>query len=386
MKNYVCWLVVLMQLPLLSLAQGNVGIGGPATRAKLEVYGIAGAGKTNAVFGSNGSGISFQQNWPSVGFNQYRNAAGGNGTYMGTGYAAVEYLDPSTGVFALDMSNVSGFKDNNIASELYRAFTIFPTGAVSFGKGNYNTNFNVDYLNYNNTNVANGSIYFYGTQYPSFINATNIPGIPTQIGPGKDYGYLYINDLPGQNVVIGGGGTKVGINTAPFYLTTLSIRHPTDGRGLLLIEENSYNNWEWYVSADNPVWIGQKYNGNLIGDYNPTTGQHGYLSDRRLKTNIRPLPPLLDKVMQLQPVQYKMKNADDDSKINRGFIAQEVRKLFPELVAILNDNNAGDKALPDLHMLNYSQFFVIAIKAIQEQQAQIATLTKEIIKLEQTNQ
>jgi hypothetical protein len=36
-------------------------------------------------------------------------------------------------------------------------------------------------------------------------------------------------------------------------------------------------------------------------------------------------------------------------------------------------------------MMNYSQFFVVAIKAIQEQQAQIAALNKEINKLEQSN-
>ena len=387
MKTYFYYLLALMHLPLLIAAQGNVGIGGAATRARLEVFGVAGSGNTSAVFGSDGAGISFQKNWPSVGFNQYRDAPTGNGKYMAQGYAAVEYMDPISGAFAIDMQSIAGQKDGAIAGALHRAFTIFPNGAVTFGKGSTNSNLTVDYLNVNGTNTANGSIYLYGTQYASFINVSNQPGMPTQIGPGKDGGVTYINDLPGNNVQIGRYATDVGINSDPLYLTTLSIRHAQTGNGLLLIEQTSYNNWEWYVSNDFPlVWIGQKYNGLLIGDYDPNTGAHGYVSDRRLKTQIRPLRPVLDEVMQLQPVQYRMKTADPASPPVNGFIAQDVKKLFPEIVSIVNDNIPDKKSLPDLHMMNYSQFFVVAIKAIQEQQAQIAALNKEIIKLEQSNQ
>jgi len=395
MKTYCYWLLAFTKLPFLLGAQGNVGIGGNATRAKLEVLGVSGTGSTNAVFGSDGAGVSFQSdgysfqlNFPSVGFNQYRDKATGYGKYMHGGYAAVQWFQPGTGLFGIDMQSVTGIKDAAIAGDFHRAFSIFPSGAVSFGKENNNANLTVDYLNVNGINTSDGSIYFYGTQYPSFINAgLQSPSMPTQIGPGKDGGVTFINDIPGNNVVIGGSYTKVGINTNPLYLTTLSIRHAQGGNGLLLMEQNSYNNWEWYVSNDLPlVWIGQKYNGLLIGDYNPNTGEHGYVSDRRLKTQIRPLQPVLNEVMELQPVQYRMKTADPTSPPTYGFIAQDVKKLFPEIVSIINDNIPDKKSLPDLHLLNYSQFFVVAIKAIQEQQAQIATLAKEIVKLEQSNQ
>jgi hypothetical protein len=386
MKTYFNYLLAFTQFPFLLAAQGNVGIGGTATRARLEVFGVAGSGNTSAVFGSDGAGISFQRNWPSVGFNQYRDAPTGYGKYMAQGYAAVEYMDPVSGVFALDMQSVAGLNDAGIAGAFHRAFTIFPNGAVTFGKGSTNSNLTIDYLNVNGTNTANGSIYFYGTQYPSFINSGQA-SMPTQIGPGKDGGVTYINDIPGNKVQIGRYATDVGINSDPLYLTTLSIRHAQTGNGMLLIEQTSYNNWEWYVSNDFPlVWMGQKYNGLLIGDYDPNTGAHGYVSDRRLKTRIRPLRPVLDEVMQLQPVQYRMKTADPASLLVNGFIAQDVKKVFPELVSIINDNIPGKKSLPDLNMLNYSQFFVVAIKAIQEQQSQIAALNKEIFMLEQSNQ
>ncbi|MEO7265004.1 MAG: tail fiber domain-containing protein [Ferruginibacter sp.] len=363
MKRY--YLLLLSAItPALLWSQGNVGIGAPATKARLEILNATGAGTTTAVFGSESTGISFQQNLPSIGFNQYRDAAGGYGKYIGPGYAALQYLDPGNGGMALDMQPVSGIKNATMGA-LNRAFTLFPNGTVILGYNNVNTNLGLD---------ANNSAYFYGTQYRSGINAPF-----TSFQPGKDGGTTYINDLPGNNVVM---GLKAAINTNPFYLTTLSIRHATAGNGMLLIEQNGANSWEWYVSNDNPVWIGQKYNGLLIGDYNPNTGVHGYVSDIRLKTAIRPLAPVLQNLLQIQTVQYRMKSASPDTPLTQGFIAQNIRTLFPELVSIIENHDPGNKGLTDLHMLNYSQFFVLAIKAIQEQQEQIAALTKEISELD----
>jgi hypothetical protein len=381
MKTYFYHILVLCCAPILAYTQ-NVGIGGQATRARLEVWGTAVGGNTNAVFGSDGAGISFQQNWPTIGFNQYRNSLTGYGTYMHAGYGAIQYLDPGNGGMALEMQNTAGTKDAPIASEFKRAFTIFPNGSVCFGKGNIGTDFAVDYPT-TNPFAAKGSIYFYGSTHPSFINTENVAGMPTQLGPGKNGGVTYINDLPGNNVAM---GTRVCINTGPLYQTTLSIRHSDPGNGLLLIEQYSYNHWEWYVSYDDPCWIGQKYNGLLIGDYNPDTGVHGYVSDRRLKTGIRPLPPVLNKLLQLHPVEYHMKGEAADAPLSQGFIAQQVKELFPEVVSIINDNSPNGKGLEDLQMLNYSQFFVLAIKAIQEQQAEIAMLQTKLNRIEKLNQ
>lgn len=51
---------------------------------------------TTGLFGSSSTGISLQQNWPTIGFNQYRDASNIQ-RYIGTGYAAGMYLDPTTG-------------------------------------------------------------------------------------------------------------------------------------------------------------------------------------------------------------------------------------------------------------------------------------------------
>ena len=62
-----------------------------------------------------------------------------------------------------------------------------------------------------------------------------------------------------------------------------------------------------------------------------------FLSDARLKKNIEPFAPVLDKLAQLQPVSFEYR-ADEfpelqlDSGPKKGLIAQEVEKVLPELV------------------------------------------------------
>ena len=52
----------------------NIGIGiTNPTRAKLEVSGVSGSGATSAIFGTDGTGISLQRNWPTIGFNLCHN-------------------------------------------------------------------------------------------------------------------------------------------------------------------------------------------------------------------------------------------------------------------------------------------------------------------------
>ena len=50
---------------------GNVGVGTPASKAKLQVDGMV--GNTVAMFGSSGAGMSLIASWPNIGFNCYYN-------------------------------------------------------------------------------------------------------------------------------------------------------------------------------------------------------------------------------------------------------------------------------------------------------------------------
>jgi hypothetical protein len=99
------------------------------------------------------------------------------------------------------------------------------------------------------------------------------------------------------------------------------------------------------------------------GYYNESTGAWVDGSDRIYKDNIVNLSKYgLKTVSALRPVSYVVKQSGIEQI---GFIAQEVRDLIPELVS------GEDGAMG----LNYGRFTPVLVKAIQEQQLQIATTT-----------
>ena len=78
---------------------------------------------------------------------------------------------------------------------------------------------------------------------------------------------------------------------------------------------------------------------------------------------------VLGKVKQLKPVNYHyLTNKNNDAKYY-GFIAQDVKDIFPSFVSEDENGNLG---------VAYSYFGVIAIKAIQEQQDQIDKQQQQI--------
>ncbi len=95
-------------------------------------------------------------------------------------------------------------------------------------------------------------------------------------------------------------------------------------------------------------------------------------SDARLKTNIATLDYGLKEVMEMRPVRYNWKTTPGkDPKI--GLIAQEVRKIVPEVVT-------GDESKETLGM-NYAELVPVLINAIQQQQKEIDDIEKNITEL-----
>jgi len=76
----------------------------------------------------------------------------------------------------------------------------------------------------------------------------------------------------------------------------------------------------------------------------------------------------LKEVMKLQPVSYDWKDNSGQHKI--GLIAQEVKKIVPQVVS-------GDEQKENLGM-NYAELVPVLINAIKEQQQQIDALKKEL--------
>lgn len=150
--------------------------------------------------------------------------------------------------------------------------------------------------------------------------------------------------------------------------------------GLRIVNNGTNNNaWTWYPSNGfSRLFLA--FNGNQQGYFDGTNGAYVQTSDRSLKRNIQAYAPVLDKVMALHPYTYHYIHNEQNAPRSLGFVAQEIASDFPELVVETSSNGESD-GIPLLGV-NYAGFSVVAIKAIQEQQALIEAQAQRIEALE----
>jgi hypothetical protein len=116
------------------------------------------------------------------------------------------------------------------------------------------------------------------------------------------------------------------------------------------------------------------------GNVTNTNNSYGAISDAKLKENITDATPKLDKLNQVRVVNY---NLIGDEKKQLGVIAQELEQIFPSIVDETADRDEeGNDLGTTTKSVKYSVFVPMLIKAIQEQQALITSLTTRITALE----
>jgi len=156
---------------------------------------------------------------------------------------------------------------------------------------------------------------------------------------------------------------NLGINREAYANAALGINPDSQGYGL-------------YVDAGSTNYAGY-FNGDLY-----VTGDVTSASDIRFKKNIVEINNALEKVLNLRGVYYNWKvNEFEDKGFTKdkqiGVIAQEVEKVFPELVIT---NSDGYKAV------DYVKFTPILIEAVKQQQKIIEKLENKIAELEKSNE
>ena len=101
------------------------------------------------------------------------------------------------------------------------------------------------------------------------------------------------------------------------------------------------------------------------------------VSDKRLKKDIKTLSVGLDKLLKIQPVEYKWK-INKGKGYDKGFIAQDLHKIYPEAVQVpLTDN-----AEKDPWTISPTKLIPLLVKSIQDQQEIIKKLENRINNLE----
>ena len=102
-------------------------------------------------------------------------------------------------------------------------------------------------------------------------------------------------------------------------------------------------------------------------------------SDIRLKDNIKPLTKCLDNLMMLNGVSFAWKDMSEFignvGKSDFGIIAQEVEKVFPEVVH-LSSNKSGDG--DNYKTVAYEKLIPVLIESIKELKKNVDDLTAEL--------
>ncbi len=357
----------------------GIGILNP-TRGKLEVQGAVGS--TVAIFGGDGQGVSVQRSNPAIGFNHYFD--GTTDRYISNGYGAVQWYNAGLGIMYYDLFGNGAA--NAAGTGRVTAMNISRTGNAGIG---------ISPLINSRLTVArgtgiDGTAIFRGSVYASHINYSTAEN--TYIRGGKAGSYVYLNDISGGEVIMGNpvatatSLVKVGINNNNPQLA-LEVRQAS-GRGLIMIANSNFANWHLKVGptlapgAYQLLYFNESV--NAIGAYHPQTGAYAALSDERVKTAIKPMTHVGEQLLQLKPVQYKINLPQAGPELHKGFIAQDLAKIFPSLVTRQEEPVPGDP-IPDMHSVNYEGMAVYAIKIIQEQQKKIAELRQRLKALKQTN-
>ncbi len=118
------------------------------------------------------------------------------------------------------------------------------------------------------------------------------------------------------------------------------------------------------------------------------TGNYYSTSDAKLKQNIKPVQNMMDKIMQLKPSSYQYKTEEYKMNLPKGnqfgLIAQDVQKVFPELVAdqvkpARFDKKTKEKLSDEVKFLsvNYTGLIPIIISGMQDLKKENATLKSE---------
>jgi len=224
--------------------------------------------------------------------------------------------------------------------------------------------------------------------------------------------YLYVDssgstfETAGTNTISASGANLINFNTngseraritsaGDVCVATTAPYVNTTGRGNITIGGSSSSilafqiggTGKSYIYHNSTDWVLQNNSGGTI--YVQGTSGGVYLSngatswtansDERLKNINNNINNAVEKLMTLRAVNFSWKS-DKTNKENLGLIAQEVEKVFPQVIDKNKLNNGVDKKLDETEYLGvrYQDLVPVLVKAIQEQQSQIEELKAKI--------
>ncbi|MDW8333759.1 MAG: tail fiber domain-containing protein [Bacteroidia bacterium] len=219
------------------------------------------------------------------------------------------------------------------------------------------------------------------------------------VGPG-DHSVIWNSGVSmrfGVETSRGGGYTELGRMWQTHDGGTLRMNGTISYCGACCGVGTSFNcGWlnlgTWYSS--NCFQCGEYYyiRGQFYGGVD--AGWYFVMSDRKFKTDIKPIPSALDKIMRLRGVTYRTRQEGETSVEDThsekeamhsriGFIAQEVREVLPQVVQEIEETDDKGKVTGTHLSVGYDGIIPVLVEAVKEQQKIIEELKKEIEALKQ---
>jgi hypothetical protein len=310
---------------------GNVGIGTTSPSFRLQVEGAFGTSPGAYISGTT---------YGTIGANR-----GASSASAGVNYYSVGSQRWFSGIF----ENTDDYGFYSVGTNSFPLVIKYNTGNVGIG-----TTSPAQRLHVNNTSSSTAAI-FQGSSN-SYIQL----GVTNECYVGNNSNNLSLEAGGSERVRITSGGSLC-VNTAGGPVinnTTLSTRSLTTTATDRVIEGYSVGFSALFYVQNNGSYFFAGSN----------------LSDARTKKDINYLnDSVLDKVMQLKPASFKY--IQNDENVKGGFIAQDVKEIFPDLVT---------KTQSEEDMMGVDYYGVIGIltKAIQESVNTINDLKSRIEQLE----
>jgi Chaperone of endosialidase len=252
------------------------------------------------------------------------------------------------------------------------------SNATAIGANAYVTQSNSIVLgSVNGQNGATASTYvgigLTTPQAPLHIHSSSNPGSALP----EDWSAMILEDasnIPG--ILFKGTGSYS--TTLSTHSWNISLQPETDGSGnlytdLLIGGEGTYPRVRFEPTSPYNTGGTSAFYGDVTVTGNVICGNLSETSDERLKKDIQPLQNVLPNLLKLYGYTYHWINSKMDTAQQIGVLAQEIQKVYPQLVLI---NSKG------MFSVNYIGLIPVLLTAIKEQQKEINDISARLDKLE----
>jgi len=309
----------------------------------------------------------------AIGFNALLTNTTGNGN-TASGYETLlfnstGFYNTASGYDALSR-NITG--SDNTAIGAFALFlnsggvynTAIGASALSGNTGGYNNTASGATALYSNTTGTNNTADGVGALYNNTTGGNN-----TALG----YAALYSNTTGLGNIAL---GNVAGVNIVTGS-NNIDIANPGQ-----YDESNTIRLGQFQTSAFIAGIRGTQTGlGNAVAVYIDGNGQLGTLSSSaRFKEDIRDMAGYSRGILDLRPVTYHYKEppADDAKPLESGLIAEEVAKIYPDLVTYDRDGQ--------LETVQYHKLTPMLLNELQRQQRTLDAQAKQLAGVKAENQ